>query len=854
MSANVDDCSAIGPVTLSSRSATDAALMGAVPIPGSTDQPIEPTLADFAAVPRWVAWRTEPRKAGEKPTKIPKCPHTPHNAASDAPQSWGTRAQAEIKDGRLPQSPHGPGGIGIMLGDLGDGRVLCGIDLDCCRDGVGGAIAPWAAEIMQRFVTYAEVSPSGSGIKLFFLATSAAMSELRHVLSDTPRETKNGRKWAWVGGNHAPGIEIYLTGRFFTVTDERVATAPAHIRTVSANTVTWLVREAAPRFKEGDPAAVQQLQNASFVNPYIEAGTKGDDPLMARIQSAIVANPRLAQRWNGDTAGLHDATRSGLAFALGAALKRSGFGYPEMCSLLGRNAHTATWAAEKGEVNGGREFGRIWANAGEAREVPSEPQPLFRPLAPAGTYPAEVLGRLLSDAAEAVHLRTQAPRAICAQAVLGVAAICAQPFADVWLPTGEIKPCSLFLLTIAESGERKTACDMWVLRGVRQREEQLRENYVTDRRLWQNDHDAWSKSRLDILGKAKSREAKREGLEELGPEPNAPLVPMLLVSEPTYEGLVKLYAAGHPGLGLFSGEAGTFLGGHGMTEEAKARTAAGLSDVWDGTAIKRVRGGDGAVTLPGRRLATHLMAQPAIAALLTRDQLIAGQGGQGLINRFLIAAPDTAAGTRLFREAPPEAEAVLLQFERHVVELLSLPWPGDRQVLLPRPLPLSPEARREWIAFQHSTEGSIGLGGNLETVRGLGNKLPEHAARLAAVITLFSNPEAPDISAAAMGSGIVLAQFYAGEALRLADSAQISADALLAEKVRGWLVHHWSETLVSLPDIYQHGPNAVREKARARKVVQVLEEHGHLLRVDGGAVIRGAKRRDAWQIVERVTQ
>jgi hypothetical protein len=420
--------------------------------------------------------------------------------------------------------------------------------------------------------------------------------------------------------------------------------------------------------------------------------------------------------------------------------------------------------------------------------------------------------------------------------------------------TGEIKPCSLFLLTIAESGERKTACDTWVLRGVREREEQLRENYVTERRLWQNDHDAWSKSRLEILGKAKSREAKREGLEELGPEPDAPLVPMLLVSEPTYEGLVKLYAAGHPSLGLFSGEAGTFLGGHGMTDEAKARTAAGLSDVWDGTPIKRVRGGDGAVTLPGRRLATHLMAQPAIAALLTRDQLIAGLGGQGLINRFLIAAPDTAAGTRLFREAPPEAEAVMLQFQQQVVELLSLPRPGDRQVLLPRPLPLSPEARREWIAFQHSTEGSIGPGGNLETVRGLGNKLPEHAARLAAVLTLFSNPETPEISAAAMGSGIVLAQFYAEEAIRLADSAQISVDALLAEKVRGWLVHHWSETRVSLPDIYQHGPNAVREKAKARKVVQVLEEHGHLLRIDGGAVIRGAKRRDAWQIVERISQ
>ncbi len=130
MSANVDGSNATGPVKHTSRPATDATLAAAVPVPDSTDHPIAPTLADLANVPRWVAWRTEPRKVGEKPTKIPKCPHTPRNAASDAPQSWGTRAQAEAKDLQLPPSSYGPGGIGIMLGDLGDGRVLCGIDLD----------------------------------------------------------------------------------------------------------------------------------------------------------------------------------------------------------------------------------------------------------------------------------------------------------------------------------------------------------------------------------------------------------------------------------------------------------------------------------------------------------------------------------------------------------------------------------------------------------------------------------------------------------------------------------------------------------------------------------------------------
>ena len=106
------------------------------------------------------------------------------------------------------------------------------------------------------------------------------------------------------------------------------------------------------------------------------------------------------------------------------------------------------------------------------------------------------------------------------------------------------------------------------------------------------------------------------------------------------------------------------------------------------------------------------------------------------------------------------------------------------------------------------------------------------------MLTLFADLEAAEISAAAMGSGIVLAQFYVGEALPTGGGTypQISMDALLAEKVRGWLVNHWSEKGDEpATDIYQHGPNAVREKAKAEKVVQLLEEHAFICCVSRAA-------------------
>jgi hypothetical protein len=87
---------------------------------------------------------------------------------------------------------------------------------------------------------------------------------------------------------------------------------------------------------------------------------------------------------------------------------------------------------------------------------------------------------------------------------------------------------------------------------------------------------------------------------------------MLTCPEPTYEGLCRLLPAALPSIGIFAPEGGQFVGGHGMSDEARLRTAAGLSAAWDGEAIRRVRAGDGITILRERRIAMHLMAHPEV--------------------------------------------------------------------------------------------------------------------------------------------------------------------------------------------------------------------------------------------------
>jgi hypothetical protein len=192
-----------------------------------------------------------------------------------------------------------------------------------------------------------------------------------------------------------------------------------------------------------------------------------------------------------------------------------------------------------------------------------------------------------------------------------------------------------------------------------------------------------------------------------------------------------------------------------MTDDAKLRTAAGLSALWDGEPIKRVRGVDGSIVLPGRRV--HLMVQPNVAAIWFADHLLIDQG---LLSRVLATAPEPASGTRMWKEASPESDAAMKRYGARLLDILERPLPlaeGTRNELAPRTLPLSPGARKLWIAFANHVEVRLGAGGELEPVRGFANKLPEHAARIAAVPALVDDIEAGEVGTDKMEAGIALA-------------------------------------------------------------------------------------------------
>jgi putative DNA primase/helicase len=89
-----------------------------------------------------------------------------------------------------------PGGVGFVF--HATLNPFAGIDLDGCRDPRTGVLAPWAQSIVAAFGSYAEVSPSGTGVKI--------------IVRGKPRH--NGQK----KGTDGIAVETYGTGRFFTTT------------------------------------------------------------------------------------------------------------------------------------------------------------------------------------------------------------------------------------------------------------------------------------------------------------------------------------------------------------------------------------------------------------------------------------------------------------------------------------------------------------------------------------------------------------------------------------------------------------------------------------------------------------
>lgn len=156
--------------------------------------------AELREKSNWVCWHFVPEEPTEKnpdpkPRKVPLIAGTLFNASTTDPAHWRSFEvawnAAKASDGSM--------GIGFVFTAE---DPYCGVDLDDCINEQGD-LTPDAKALIERFVTYCEVSPSATGVKMILKGKKppSAGASVSNVMG-------------------CGKIEIYDDKRYFTVTGQ----------------------------------------------------------------------------------------------------------------------------------------------------------------------------------------------------------------------------------------------------------------------------------------------------------------------------------------------------------------------------------------------------------------------------------------------------------------------------------------------------------------------------------------------------------------------------------------------------------------------------------------------------------
>lgn len=475
--------------------------------------------------------------------------------------------------------------------------------------------------------------------------------------------------------------------------------------------------------------------------------------------------------------------------------------------------------ADEGNAPAGDSEGNGWL----------DPHPLAAKVEPE-PYPLDALPDTIRAAAEEVAGFVKAPAALVASSALAALSLACQAHIDAKRAEKLHGPVGLFLLTIADSGERKSTCDTFFTSAIRQYQEEQAEAMKPAIKEYQAAIAAWEAERDGILSavkdagkKGKPTDKLRGDLAQLQQDkPEPPRVPRLILGDETPENLAWGLAKQWPSAGVLSSEAGVVFGSHGMGKDSAMRNLALLNVLWDGGAHSIGRRTSESFTVRGARLTMGLMVQE-----ITLREYFSKSGGlargTGFLARFLVAWPESTQGQRPFTE-PPANWPHLAAFHRRIAAILNQPAPIDEDgALTPALLSLAPDAKAAWVEYHDAIESELASGGELYDVRDVASKSADNAARLAALFQQFEHGMGGAIGLDSFERASRITAWHLSEARRFFGELALPAELADAARLDSWLIEHCRKGrthFVGKNHVRQHGP--MRDGARLDAAIREL--------------------------------
>jgi putative DNA primase/helicase len=462
-----------------------------------------------------------------------------------------------------------------------------------------------------------------------------------------------------------------------------------------------------------------------------------------------------------------------------------------------------------------------------------KPQPMTAKVEPT-PYPLDALPDTIRAAVQEVQGFIQSPIPLVASSAVAALSVASQAHVDIKRADKLAGPSGVFLLSIADSGERKSTCDGFFAAAIRQFQDEQAEVVKPELERHKVEIDAWTAERDGLLSaikdaakKGKDTDKLRADLAELQrKKPQAPKVSRLLLGDETPENLAWSLARQWPSAGVFSSEAALIFGAHGMGRDSIMRNFGLLNILWDGGAHSVGRRTSECFTVRGARLTVALQIQEAtLRAFFERSGSLAR--GTGFLARFLVAWPESTQGNRPFTEAPPNWPH-LAAFHRRIAAILANPVPMDEDgALSPAMLTLSPEAKAAWVAFHDAIEEELRSGGELYDVRDVASKSADNAARLAALFQIFEHGMGGAVGLPAFEGASRIATWHLSESRRFFGELALPDELADAVRLDSWLIGHCTANhthMVPTREAQQFGPGCVRSKDRLNAALRELED------------------------------
>lgn len=231
---------------------------------------------------QWVCWIYIVRDG--KKTKCPISPTNGGNASSTDPATWSTFEQALAACRACAELE----GVGFVFSA---DDPFAGVDLDNCIDLMTGRAKPWAQVFLGQLDSYSEVSPSGTGVKMFV------------------RASKPGPRCKTTCEDGA--VEIYGDGRFYTFTGHSLHT-PAKDVEERQGPVDAIY---AQLFQKRTSSGVSKRSAMACANP----AALTDDEIIRIARKAQPSGPAFSALWSGTwegTFGSQSEADSSLVFRI----------------------------------------------------------------------------------------------------------------------------------------------------------------------------------------------------------------------------------------------------------------------------------------------------------------------------------------------------------------------------------------------------------------------------------------------------------------------------------------------------------------------------------------------------------